>query len=99
MTLEQVMQEWASSHAPDIKPRLYMGQQRKWTIKIEEVWASIDDAGNYFNSTDLDKRVDWTAHVLETWKTANRTSWDMWVFSSKREAEKFITLYTLQWAQ
>jgi hypothetical protein len=99
MTLDQVMKDWAMSHAPDINPRLYRGQQRKWTVKIEEVWASVDDAGNYFNSTGLDQRVEWTAKTLDTWKTATRTSWDMWVFNNKKEAEKFITVYHLTWAQ
>jgi hypothetical protein len=97
MTLDIVMKDWANSHAPTIIPNLY--KEHKWTIRIEEKWASVDDAGNYFNSTGLDQRVEWATQILESWKTATRTSWDMWVFSSKREAEKFITLYSLTWAQ
>jgi hypothetical protein len=98
-TLDQVMTQWAMSHQPIIKPVLKRGARRKWTVRLEEVFPSVDDAGNYYNSSDLDNRVEWAFEILKTWKTAHRSAWDMWMFDSKREAEKFVALYGLTWVQ
>lgn len=43
--------------------------------------------------------VDWTSNELIKWKGVTRISWDMWKFSSKKEAEKFIVYYNLKWEQ
>ena len=96
-TLDEVMKVWAESSLPTIRPKLYQGQNRKWHIRLIEEFASVDDAGNHYNSSKLDERVNWALQTLETWKTAHRTAWDMWYFNSKRDAEKFITVYYLVW--
>jgi hypothetical protein len=98
ITLEQVMNQWAMSNQSIIKIELDPRDKSKRTVRLVEDWPSVDDAGNYYNSRELDKRVDWTLRTLETWETAHRTAWDIWAFDSKRDAEKFITLYTLTWA-
>ena len=36
---------------------------------------------------------------LKDWPNCNRMAWDMWDFKSRREAEKFITLFHLSWDQ
>jgi hypothetical protein len=99
-TLDQVMSQWIQSIPPTIKPELYRGQNRKWTIRLIEVWPDDEeDVKFYTGSSPLDERVEWSFETLQTWKTAHRTAWDMWCFDNKRDAEKFITLYTLTWAQ
>lgn len=91
------MQQWAESNQPiTIKPELYRGPGRKWHIRLIEVWPEHVTA---FGSSSLDEKVEWCYQTLKTWNTAHRTAWDMWRFDSKRDAEKFITLYILQWAQ
>ena len=95
-TLEQVMSQWAMSNTPTIKPNLYRGSGRKWTICLIEIWP--DDGAQFIGSSYLDKQVYWTETILSSWHGARRTAWDTWVFDSKRTAEKFITLHTLQWA-
>jgi hypothetical protein len=47
----------------------------------------------------LDDIVEWTDKELTKWKDCRRIAWDMWQFKSKREAEKFITLFHLIWQQ
>lgn len=99
-TLDQVMSQWIMSNPPTIKPNLFRGRNRKWTIQLIEVWPEDDPDVKFFSgSSPLDEKVEWTFETLQAWKTAKRTAWDMWIFDSKRDAEKFITLYSLTWAQ
>ena len=95
-TLDQVMHIWAKSNVPIIKPILLrIRLSKRWRIHLQEEWPNENNIGS---SSPLDGRVEWVFETLKTWDTAKRTSWDMWEFDNKREAEKFITLYTLQWA-
>ena len=98
VTLDQVMAVWGKSRMPKIKPELsrerYSKTYSKWRLQLVEVWP--DDM--HFGASDLDERVEWTYQTLKTWESARRTAWDMWVFDSKKEADKFITLYHLTWA-
>jgi len=81
-------------------PRIYaklIKTGRYWTLAVEEDWQSVDDAGNYVNSSQHDNIINWADEELKKWK-CRRTAWHMWEFQSKREAEKFITFYNLRWA-
>ena len=99
-TLDQVMSQWIQSIPPTIKPILHREKNRKWSIQLMEVWPDDEeDVKFYTGSSPLDERVEWTFQTLQTWKKTNRTAWDKWIFDSKRDAEKFITLYSLTWAQ
>lgn len=98
VTLEEVMAQWGASHRPIVKPeiartRLKAGHT-KWKMQLVEIWP--DEAR--FGASDLDKIVYWTESILKNWSTAKRSSWDIWIFDTKRDAEKFITLYNLTWA-
>lgn len=88
----------AVANGPTIKP-VISKKTNSWAVTLQEEWQSVDDAGNYYHSSELDNKVEWVADELERWDSATRASWDMWYFKSKREAEKFITFYTLAWAQ
>ena len=50
-------------------------------------------------SNRLDQAVEWTTERLESWDNCQRMAWDMWDFKSKHDAEKFITMFHLSWAQ
>jgi len=69
---------------------------RRWVLRIDEI---VPDSVKYRYSdlNNLDKRVDWTLNQLKDWPDCIRTSWDMWSFKKKDDAEKFITLYYLKW--
>jgi len=88
---------------PIIKPILKKIKNH-WTLTLEEEWYH-DAGGSYTMSTMdtgsimLDTIVEWTEKELTKWKDCRRTAWDMWQFKSKREAEKFITLFHITWAQ
>ena len=92
-TLEQVMQQWAGLNRAIAKPVLKRGQKRRWMIIFEE------DTSDGWISSDLDEKVEWADLILKNWKTAHRSSWDTWYFHSKRDAEKFLTVYYLKWAE
>ena len=71
---------------------------RGWQIQLVEVWGTAEDSLT-FKTSQVDTHVIWATEQLESWPKVRRTSWDMWQFSSKRDAEKFITLYNIVWPQ
>lgn len=92
------MQQWAKSSEASIvinltRKRIGKGYS-KWRIEVIEDWPNQ----NSHTSSSLDSRVIWITEKLESWNTTRRTAWNIWEFDSKREAEKFLTLYNLVWA-
>jgi hypothetical protein len=67
----------------------------RWRVRIEEEWE-LDSNPGYGK---LDKRCDWAAEQLANWKFVGRLSYQEWVFLNRAQAEKFLTLYNLKWAQ
>lgn len=64
----------------------------KWRIRLEE-------ANMHWTSTGaLDERVEWTLNQLKNWPGVTRMSFDIWQFATRRDAEKFQTLYNLKWS-
>lgn len=81
---------------PYAKPELWKNNKGKWSVTIQEIWAD-----SHWNDSDpvgvlFDKTITWTENELKKWD-CKRTSYDTWIFKSKRDAEKFITLFLLQW--
>lgn len=80
-----------------IKPLLLQNKKGAWLITIARDQESayqkyyLDDEIETFNN-----RIEWAVAELENWD-AWRSSYDTWIFSSKEEAEKFITFYYLKW--
>ena len=96
VTLEQVMMGWAKLNQPNIKLKLER-VKKVWRISLLEEWQSVDDAGNSFHSSDLDKQVSWAIEELKKWDGARRMAWNMWDFDDKRQAQKFSTYYYIVW--
>jgi hypothetical protein len=94
-----VLQEFMN-RGPQIKPKLKL-VHRTWVLEISEDWGIFHDAGNsyVYDTPSLDQRVIWSAKQLETWDNVSRQAWNMWHFKRKKDAEKFITLYNLKWAE
>jgi len=71
-------------------------QGKKWVLSISEgktqspLWNDFDQ---------LYKAVEWSVKQLETWPNVTRTSYFEWSFKERASADKFKTLFTLQWAQ
>lgn len=80
---------------PYSKPELWKNSHGKWAVTIQEVWNdnTISDVNL---SVNFNNCIIWTEEELKKWE-CKRTSYDTWVFKSKRNAEKFITLFLLQW--
>lgn len=74
-----------------------------WNLDIVEKWVDEDPAISgipiHFTTVAFDKRIKWASTELEKWQHCKRTDWHIWEFKYKRDAEKFITLYNLTWAQ
>lgn len=100
VTLDQVMHQWAQTPMSIVKPEIVRIRKPKgysvYRLQLVEVWP--DDLTAIMGASKLDERVEWAYVTLRSWKSAKRAAWDIWVFSSKREAEKFVTLYNLVWS-
>lgn len=70
-----------------------------WRVRIEEDWGISDGSTYYdFDYSNLDSRCEWAAEQLHSWKSVTRLSHQEWKFLRRRDAEKFITLFNLKWA-
>lgn len=96
--LDKAVLAWSMMNKPDIKVKL-TPWNRYWKITFEEDFGLTDDAGVRYNTSELDNRVKWADEQLQSWPNVSRQSWQDWRFMKKADAEKFITLHTLVWAQ
>lgn len=70
----------------------------QWRVKIEEDWNNSNGEFYYTaDYTNLDQRCMWAEEQLKNWRFVIRSSPREWKFFNKRQAEKFITLFTLVW--
>lgn len=66
----------------------------KWRISVSEgfiespLWNDFD---KFFDA------MDWTEDQLSTWPGVEKTDHNEWTFDDLRAAEKFKTLFSLQW--
>ena len=73
----------------------------RWRVRIEEDWGN-GEAGEYYYTADyrnLDKRCEWAAEQLKNWKFVTRLSHQEWKFFNKVQAEKFVMMFNLKWAE
>lgn len=77
---------WKSSHG--------------WSVTLKECWDLTDGEAwldSIRFSSEFDRAVEWTVAEAGKW-SCKRVSYDTWAFKSRREAEKFITYFSLKWA-
>jgi hypothetical protein len=99
-TLEQVMTGWAQALRDTvIKALVVKSNNGGWNLTVFEDYSSQDDAGNYYPSSNLDKQIKWITEKLEGQENCLRQAWNIWTFKSKRDAEKFLTVYYLVWGR
>ena len=102
--LQAVMFKWQDRDIV-IKPKLRQLTGRySWRLQIVDEDSFLANGGDFagmpgFNSSELDTCVNWTEEKLKEWPDCVRMSWDMWDFKHRQDAEKFITLFHLSWAQ
>ena len=72
----------------------------QWRVRIEENW-NISNGELYYTADygNLDSKCEWSAEQLKTWRFVVRLSHQEWHFLNRRQAEKFVTLFNLKWAQ
>ena len=99
--LQAVIFKW-TDQVSMIKPTLHRranGPNYWYRLQLVEEFSTVDDAGNHMPSKNLDNCVKWVEDRLKDQVNCNRMSWDMWDFKSRKDAEKFITLFHLSWQQ
>lgn len=72
-----------------------------WRISVEEVHPDdiILTYGTTIDPDVLNEAIDWTTDQLASWPNVRRMSWQDWDFKFRSDAEKFITMYYLKWAE
>ena len=76
--------------------KIFKNYQRDYTLCIRY------DLENYQTTQDsylLNDIITWAIEELDKWPRVRRTAYDMWKFPSKKQADKFITLFNLKWAR
>ena len=68
---------------PDIKG--------KFQILIYDDWN--------LDSKEFDESLIWATEQLATWPNCRRIAWARWQFKTRKDAEKFKTLFILKWAR
>lgn len=71
---------------------------RKYVLALskdyfEESYSFNNSQGGF--QTNLDDAVEWLVEKLENRADVRRTSWAMWEFNNRKEAEKIITWFHL----
>jgi len=103
--LEQIDPEYLTlkfmvENGPNVKANLRK-VNLSWRVRLEEDWDN-EEIGEVYYTTDyknLDERCEWAAQQLQNWKFTTRLSHQEWKFLTKRQAEKFITLFNLRWTR
>ena len=96
--LQAVMFKWKERNSV-IKPTLHRRESKWYRLQLIEDFGSVDNADNSMTSRDFDDCVKWVESQLKDRPNCKRMAWDMWDFKSRRDAEKFITLFHLLWEQ
>lgn len=92
--LEKAVKNWTRSQ-PEIDVNTYDTTRGPHLV----IYAKYDKNVAHSNYKNLDKLVSWAAEKLENWPGVVRISYNIWIFSDKREREKFITLFKLYQTQ
>jgi len=90
--LEQVLRGWRSESS--IKPTLVHATGPNWILTLTEEWP--DDL-NHGSTHLLDDCVEWATEKLQPNSKCTRIAWNIWNFKTKKEAEKFLTMFYLSW--
>lgn len=94
--LQAVMFKW-SERLSVIKPKLHLRESKWWRVQLVD---EIDEGDpNTWYNQKFDDCVSWSLDKLKDWPDCKRMSFDMWDFKHRKDAEKFITLFHLSWAQ
>jgi hypothetical protein len=96
--LQAVVFKWQDQYSV-IKPTLHRRTSECYRLQLVEEFGTVDDAGNSIPSGKFDECVKWVEEQLKDWTDCKRMAWDMWDFKHRHDAEKFITLFHLSWAQ
>ena len=98
--LQAVMFKWTQKTiviTPKLNCRKIGTGIRWWRVQlVEEIDNTADKLATFFKWEDC---VTWADDTLKEWPNCKRMAYDMWDFKHRRDAEKFITLFHLSWAQ
>jgi hypothetical protein len=97
--LTDVIRQWVVKPSV-IKPTLHRrANGPNYWYRLQLVDEDDNSQPNKFYNQQFDDCVNWVEEKLKNWPNCNRMAWDMWDFKSKKDAEKFITLFYLSWDQ
>lgn len=97
--LDKIVSKWVDMNESIIKPTLHRrahGPNYWYRLQLVE---EHDDDIRLATPAKLDNCVRWTEDKLKEWPDCNRKAWDIWDFKHRKDAEKFITMFYLRWAQ
>lgn len=83
---------------PKISFQIYEINSETYYLDTIEVWPENCFVLNYTDSK-WDKAISFIENELKNWPDVYKVNQDTWSFSSRNQAEKFITVFNLKWEQ
>lgn len=100
----QILQQWEPKYevlqkiGQGMVPiKIFKNYQHDYTLCIR--YDLEEDFQANQNTYLLNDIINWATEELVKWPRVRRTAYDMWKFSNKKQADKFITLFNLRWAR
>lgn len=84
---------------PSIKCELSKEGRETRLVLVEHYEHNKEILAVEQNTVRFDDIIFHVQEELKNWKHVRRMAWDQWNFKSKKDAEKFVTLFNLKWAK
>lgn len=98
--ISEVIKEWKISSMEKITVTANITRRgTHWSLQVVEENSEFSRGLPLYDTRLFDQSITWTEAQLLGRDDISRKSYDMWYFSTKQEAEKFKTLFTLKWAR
>lgn len=88
--LDKAVRNWART-----KPTIKIACHDISTGCQVNIYADINEQVTDLDYRDLERYIKWAANQLKNWHSVFKTDYNTWIFASRRDAEKFATLFSL----
>lgn len=88
--LDRAVRSWRRNN-----PKVKISNTKTSSGWIVCIYADVEDQDDFYEHKDLNKYVNWASSQLEYWPDVCKTGYNIWIFAHERDAEKFVTLFSL----
>lgn len=86
--LEKAVRSWRRN-----TPKVKLSRSKLSTGWMLAIYADIDENDTDLDYRDLEKYLKWAASQLKDWPDVYKTGYNTWIFTHKKDIDKFATLF------